>query len=95
VFTAVPYLLLILAVAAVVPRGGKGLLPVILILGLTGWTFIYRQMRAEYLKHKSREYVQAAKAIGASHWRRMFVHIFPNVFPCGAGAVIHPYRAVY
>ena len=31
------------------------------------------------MKHKSREYVLAAKAIGVSHSRRMFVHIFPNV----------------
>ena len=33
----------------------------------------------EYMKVKSREYVLAAKAIGVSHLRRMFVHIFPNV----------------
>jgi len=51
----------------------------LLILGLTGWTGIFRLIRAEYMKHKVREYVQAADAIGASHMRRMFVHIFPNV----------------
>lgn len=78
VFTSIPYLLLILSVAAVVPRG-KGLLSIVLILGLTGWTGIFRLVRAEYLKHKSREYVQAADAIGASNERRMFVHILPNV----------------
>jgi peptide/nickel transport system permease protein len=78
VFTSIPYLLLILAVAAVVPRA-KGLLSVVLILGLTGWTGIFRLVRAEYLKHKAREYVQAADAIGASNARRMFVHILPNV----------------
>jgi peptide/nickel transport system permease protein len=50
-----------------------------LILGLTGWTGVFRLIRAEYMKHKSREYVLAAKAIGVSHLRRMFVHIFPNV----------------
>ena len=38
-----------------------------------------RLIRAEYMKHTSREYVLAAKAIGVSHFRRMFVHIFPNV----------------
>ena len=77
VFTSIPYLLLILAVAAVL--GHKGSLTVILILGLTGWTGIFRLIRAEYLKHRVREYVQAADAIGASHVRRMFVHILPNV----------------
>lgn len=78
IFTSIPYLLLILAIAAVVPKG-KGLLSIVLILSLTGWTGVFRQVRAEYLKHKSREYVQAADAIGASHWRMMFIHIFPNV----------------
>jgi peptide/nickel transport system permease protein len=77
VFTSIPYLLLILAVAAVL--GHKGSLTVILILGLTGWTGIFRLIRAEYLKHRVREYVQAADAIGASHGRRMFIHILPNV----------------
>jgi peptide/nickel transport system permease protein len=78
IFTSIPYLLLILAVAAVVPRG-VGLLSIVLILGLTGWTGVFRLVRAEYMKHKVREYVQAADAIGASSLRRMFVHIFPNV----------------
>ena len=77
VFTSIPYLLLVLAIAAVLNQ--KGTLTVILILGLTGWTGIFRLVRAEYLKHKVREYVLAADAIGASDSRRMFVHILPNV----------------
>jgi peptide/nickel transport system permease protein len=77
IFTAIPYLLLILAIAAVLNQ--KGVTTIVLILGLTGWTGIFRLVRAEYLKHRSREYVQAADAIGASNFRRMFVHIFPNV----------------
>ncbi len=77
VFTSIPYLLLILSIAAVLNQ--KGTITVILILGLTGWTGIFRLVRAEYMKHKVREYVQAADAIGASHMRRMFVHILPNV----------------
>jgi len=77
VLTSIPYLLLILAIAAVLDR--KGTTTVVLILGFTGWTGIFRLVRAEYLKHKVREYVQAADAIGASDTRRMFVHIFPNV----------------
>ena len=77
IFTSVPYLLLILAVAAVLQQ--KGVLTIVLILGLTGWTGTFRLIRAEYLKHKNREYVWAADAIGASHLRKMFSHIFPNV----------------
>lgn len=77
VFSSIPYLLLILAVAAVLQH--KGTMTIVLILGLTGWTGVFRLIRAEYLKHKGREYVQAADAIGASNARRMFKHIFPNV----------------
>jgi peptide/nickel transport system permease protein len=77
VFSSIPYLLLVLAVAAVLQQ--KGTMTIVLILGLTGWTGVFRLIRAEYLKHKGREYVQAADAIGASNARKMFVHIFPNV----------------
>ncbi|MES2350893.1 MAG: ABC transporter permease [Pseudomonadota bacterium] len=77
IFTAIPSVLMILAVAAVLQQ--KGVLTIVLILGLTGWTGPYRLIRAEYIKHKAREYVLAADAIGASHWRKMFSHIFPNV----------------
>jgi peptide/nickel transport system permease protein len=77
IFTAIPSVLMILTVAAVLQQ--KGVLTIVLILGLTGWTGPYRLIRAEYIKHKAREYVMAADAIGASHWRRMFNHIFPNI----------------
>lgn len=77
VFTSIPYLLLVLAIAAVLNQ--KGTLTVILILGLTGWTGTFRLVRAEYMRHKTREYVLAADAIGASHAQRMYAHIFPNV----------------
>jgi ABC-type dipeptide/oligopeptide/nickel transport system permease subunit len=77
VFTAIPAILMILAVAAVLQQ--KGVATIVLILGLTGWTGPYRLMRAEYIRHAAREYVMAADAIGASSLRRMFGHILPNV----------------
>ena len=76
IFTAVPDILLIFAFAAVL---GRGVSTVVLILGLTGWTGCYRLVRAEYIKHRSREYVLAATAIGAGNLSRMFVHILPNI----------------
>ena len=76
VFTAIPGILLIFAFAAVV---GRGVGSVVLILGLAGWTGIYRLVRAEFIKHAVREYVRAAEAIGASTTSRMFRHILPNV----------------
>ncbi|MDT9001095.1 ABC transporter permease [Paucibacter sp. APW11] len=76
VFTAIPSILLIFAFAVIF---GRGVLSVVMILGLAGWTGIYRLIRAEFIKHSSREYVRAAEAIGASRGSRMFKHILPNV----------------
>jgi oligopeptide transport system permease protein len=76
VFTSVPGILLIFAFAAV---AGRGVQSVVLILGLSGWTGIYRLVRAEFLKHAVREYVRAAEAIGVGVFSRMFRHILPNV----------------
>jgi peptide/nickel transport system permease protein len=84
IFTSIPNILLILAFAAVFSASPalaahKGVPLVVAILAFTGWTGIYRLVRSEYIKHSSRDYVKAAQAIGASHLRRMFVHILPNV----------------
>ena len=76
VLTAVPEILLFFAFAAVF---GRGISTLVLIMGLTGWTAPYRQVRAEFIKHSRREYVRAAEAIGASASARMFRHILPNV----------------
>jgi ABC-type dipeptide/oligopeptide/nickel transport system permease subunit len=72
----IPTLLLILSLALVL---GKGLTSMCIALGVTGWVSICRLIRGEFLKHKEREYVQAAKSLGASHSRRIFLHILPNV----------------
>ena len=76
VLTAVPEILLFFAFAAVF---GRGISTLVLIMGLTGWTGQYRQVRAEFIKHARREYVLAAEAIGAGAGARMFRHILPNV----------------
>ena len=76
VFTAIPGILLVFAFAAV---AGRGVQSVVLILGLTGWTGLYRLIRAEFLKHAVRDYVRAAEAVGASAAARIFRHILPNV----------------
>ena len=76
VFTAMPNILLILSFAVIF---GRGVGSVALVLGLTGWTGIYRLIRAEFMKHRVRDYVRSAEAIGASQASRMFRHILPNV----------------
>ncbi len=52
----------------------------VLVLGILGWTGITRLVRAETYSIKEREYIIAARAIGASNWRIMFIHIVPNIF---------------
>lgn len=83
VFTAIPGILLIFTFAAVLNRADalipKGIWTIVIILGLTTWTGIYRLVRAEFMKHRSRDYVRSAEAIGASNSSRMFRHILPNI----------------
>lgn len=50
-----------------------------MILGLTGWAGLCRMLRAETLKLRELEYVQAALAFGVGHWRIMRRHLLPNV----------------
>lgn len=50
-----------------------------MILGLTGWAGLCRLLRAEVMKLRELEYVQAARAFGVSHIRIMARHLLPNV----------------
>lgn len=45
---------------------------------LFDWTGIYHHMRSQFLQLRKREYVEAARAVGASHFRIIAKHIFPN-----------------
>jgi peptide/nickel transport system permease protein len=49
------------------------------VLGVTGWAGLCRLVRAEVLKLRELEYVQAATAFGVSSWRIMGRHLLPNV----------------
>lgn len=73
----IPSILLLLSMALVL---GKGLWSIIIALGVTSWIGTCRLIRGEFMKHKERDYVQAAKSLGAGHARRIFIHILPNVF---------------
>ncbi len=57
---------------------GPSIFNVMVIIGLTTWTDLARLVRAEVLSLKSREYVLAARASGASHARIIIRHILPN-----------------
>jgi peptide/nickel transport system permease protein len=84
--STVPWILLVIALAYVLQGQtffGLALSPlaiVILALGLTGWVGLCRLIRAEVMKLRERDYVVAARAVGASTPRILVRHILPNVF---------------
>lgn len=55
-----------------------GILTIMIVIGLTSWMGVTRLVRAEFLSLKEREFVLAAKAIGASNMRIIFRHIMVN-----------------
>ena len=75
--SSIPTIMLLVAITFIL---GKGMVAVYLALGLTGWVGLCRLIRGEVIRHKNREYVQAASALGAGDFRKLFVHILPNVF---------------
>lgn len=75
-WSSIPGIMLLVAIAFIL---GKGTTTVFISLGVTSWVGLCRVVRGEVMKHKDREYAQAASALGASHTRRIFKHILPNI----------------
>ena len=73
---AIPFLVLAVAVVAVL---GASLRNIIVVLGLTGWVTYGRIVRGEVLSVREKEYVEAARLVGCRDHRIMFRHILPNV----------------
>ncbi|HTK31866.1 MAG TPA: ABC transporter permease [Candidatus Saccharimonadaceae bacterium] len=74
---SIPILLLAIALASVMRGGGVGV--VILVLGLVNWTYLARIVRAEVLSLREREFVEAARALGASDASILIRHLVPNL----------------
>ncbi|PNU20727.1 peptide ABC transporter permease [Geothermobacter hydrogeniphilus] len=70
-----PSFFLILAVIAFLE---PSIWNIMIIIGLTGWMGVARLVRAEFLSLREREFVQAARALGASDFRVIFRHVMPN-----------------
>jgi ABC-type dipeptide/oligopeptide/nickel transport system permease subunit len=75
VFLSFPYILAAIVIITVIGRGERS---VILVLAFLGWMPIARLFRASVLQAKQAEYVEAARAVGASDWRIITRHILPN-----------------
>jgi peptide/nickel transport system permease protein len=75
-FLALPGILLAVAVVAFL---GPGLENLILALAISGWVGYARLVRAQVMAMKEREFVQAARSLGAGNLRLMCRHILPNI----------------
>lgn len=58
---------------------GRGMLTIFIAIGLTSWVGLARLVRAEVMKIKAREFVEAGHAMGASNWDIVVRYILPNV----------------
>lgn len=76
VFNSIPALILILSIVAVLEK--PSLTVVMIIIGLISWTGIARFIRAELLKVRSLEYIEAAQSLGYKEARIIFRHAIPN-----------------
>jgi len=75
IMLAFPTFFLILAVISVVE---PSILTIMVVIGVMGWMDVARLVRAEFLTLKERDFVLAARAIGANDIRLMFRHVLPN-----------------
>jgi peptide/nickel transport system permease protein len=73
---AIPFILLILLIVAVV---GPSMANLVVVLGVTGWAIFARVARARTLEVRELEYIDAARAVGLSHFAIIFRHVLPNI----------------
>jgi len=84
VFLAFPRLFVLILLTTILrqlnlPRlPASSFVPIVLVIGLLSWMSIARLVRAAYLSIKEKEFVEAARGVGAPSARIMFHHILPN-----------------
>ena len=74
-FEAIPALFLLLMVVAFF---GRDIYLIMIVIGFTSWPGFARYLRAEFLKLRHQDYVQAAQALGLPLWSVLFRHMLPN-----------------
>ena len=75
VLYGLPYMFIVILILVAI---GRGLIPIFAALGLFMWLTTARIVRGQVLSYKNREFVQAAKIVGASRARIIFRHLLPN-----------------
>jgi ABC-type dipeptide/oligopeptide/nickel transport system permease subunit len=76
VVLSLPFLLFAISLVAVTK---PGLRVVIIVIAVFGWAAVARIIRGQVLSIREKEYIEAARSLGASSWRIMFVDVLPNV----------------
>jgi len=76
VFYSLPDLLLIVLITLVI---GRGVLGIVLALGLTAWMRVARIVRGSVIQLKAKDFIESAKSLGATPSRILIFHIFPNI----------------
>ena len=77
IIMAIPNTLLAIAISAAL---GTGVVNTMIAVGFGSIPLFARVTRSAVLSVKDQEYIEASRAIGASHWRILFKHIIPNAF---------------
>lgn len=75
IISGIPYLIVVLLLMAILPRG---LFTIIIAYSLTGWTGMARMVRGQVLSICRREFILAEKIMGASPWTIIAKHLVPN-----------------
>jgi peptide/nickel transport system permease protein len=76
VMLSIPFLILAISIAYV---SGPSVWLVIVVVGVLSFTYLARIVRGQVISIKGREFIEAARALGAGPWRIMFVDLLPNV----------------
>lgn len=79
IFSQIPFLFVIMIISDLVPYQMKGMFLLLSLLIMFGWMGMTYQLRTSTMKEKARDYVAAARVIGASTPRILFIHIMPNL----------------
>lgn len=79
VVLSLPYLMFAISLVSVGFLGGPGMPIIIFVIAVFSWAAVARVIRGQVLSIREREYIEAARSLGASSWRIMFVDVLPNV----------------
>ena len=74
---SIPYLLFAIGLVAVL--GHINTFVVMLVIAFAGWASVARIIRGQVISMREREFIEAARSLGASDWRIIFIDILPNV----------------